>query len=125
MPDHRHSSFMKTFQTFHEKRELRLVRCAKCHEILPYTQRLCQAHPNSELEWVEASGRARLHAYTEYCITYAPAYPAPYLIGMVELEEGPRLVSTIIRKTGRELRMGSELKADFHDDDRLVFVQVS
>lgn len=122
MLDHRHSAFLDTFLTYHEKRELRLARCGTCHEILPYSQRLCQAHPTSELEWVKASGRARLHAFTEYRISYAPAHPVPYVVAMVELEEGPRLVSTIVSESGHELQAGAELKADFDDDDRLIFV---
>jgi len=125
MLDHRHSSFLKTFQTFYEKRKLCLARCGECHEILPYSQRLCQRHPNSDLEWVEASGRARLHAFNEYCISYSPVHPVPYVVAMVELEEGPRLVSTVLQKSGNELRSGSELKAEFNDAGRLVFVPAS
>ncbi|MGX1101256.1 Zn-ribbon domain-containing OB-fold protein [Amorphus sp. MBR-141] len=118
----RHSSFVETFQTFQGKRELHLARCRACHEILPYTQRLCQRHPASTLEWIEATGRARLHTFTEYHISYSPAHPAPYVVAMVELEEGPRLVSTVLQEAGCELRTGLELQASFDNDGRLVFI---
>lgn len=123
MFDHRHSAFLETFRTYQKKRELRLARCGTCHEILAYSQRLCPKHPNSELEWVEASGRASLHAFTEYCIRYSPAHPAPYVVAMIELEEGPRLVSTVYLQGGEDVRTVSQLKADFDDEGRLVFVQ--
>jgi uncharacterized OB-fold protein len=49
------------------------------------------------VEWVAVSGRARLHSYV---ISHRPAPgfedDPPYAIAVVELEEGPRLMSNIV-----------------------------
>ena len=49
------------------------------------------------MEWLAVSGRARLHSYV---ISHRPAPgfegDAPYAIAVVELEEGPRLMTNIV-----------------------------
>jgi uncharacterized OB-fold protein len=49
------------------------------------------------VEWFEASGRGRLHTYV---IAHRPAAgfedAVPYVIAIVELEEGPRMMSNVV-----------------------------
>ena len=50
-------------------------------------------------EWVQVSGRARLHSFT---VVQQPANAAfrddvPYVYAVVQLDEGPRLVSNIVQ----------------------------
>jgi len=49
------------------------------------------------VSWIKATGRARLHTYL---ISHRPAVgfadQAPYAIAVVELEEGPRLMTNIV-----------------------------
>jgi hypothetical protein len=48
-----------------------------------------------ELEWVRVSGRATLHSYV---ISHRPAsgFTPPYVIAIVKLEEGTRMISNIV-----------------------------
>lgn len=47
------------------------------------------------VRWVEASGRARLHSYVISHLR-AQGFDPPYVIAIVELEEGPRLLTNIV-----------------------------
>jgi hypothetical protein len=67
---------------------------------------------------VAASGRARLHTYL---INHrpAPGFEAPYAIAVVELEEGPRLMTNIvgIENTPENLQLDMELQVTFEERD--------
>ena len=58
---------------------------------------LCPGCLSRRVQWVTASGRARLHTFV---INHRPPrhypVPPPIVIGMVELEEGPRMMSHIV-----------------------------
>lgn len=50
---------------------------------------------NRNVEVFEASGRATLHSYVIHHRA-VPGFTAPYAIAVVELEEGPRMMTNII-----------------------------
>jgi uncharacterized OB-fold protein len=77
--------------------ELRIQRCRSCRHHYFYPRRGCPHCGSTDVEWTAASGRARLHTYV---INHRPAPgfedDAPYAIAVVELEEGPRMMSNIV-----------------------------
>ncbi|MGH9029732.1 MAG: Zn-ribbon domain-containing OB-fold protein, partial [Acidimicrobiales bacterium] len=62
-----------------------------------YPRASCPACGCTDVEWITASGRGRLHTYL---INHRPAPgfedDAPYAIAVVELDEGPRMMSNIV-----------------------------
>jgi len=77
--------------------ELRIQRCVDCGEPYFYPRPVCPACGSGNVEWFTASGRATLYSYV---INHraAPGFAddAPYAIAVVQLEEGPRMMSNII-----------------------------
>jgi hypothetical protein len=69
-----------------------------------------------EVEWFQASGNATLYSYV---INHRPApgfeEDAPYAIAVVELEEGPRMMTNIvdIANTPENLLLGMDLRVRF------------
>jgi uncharacterized OB-fold protein len=66
---------------------------------------------------MKVSGRGRLHSYT---IVQQPANPAfrddvPYVYAVVQLEEGPRIVSNIVQADLQVLKVDMPLEAVFDD----------
>jgi uncharacterized OB-fold protein len=66
---------------------------------------------------MQVSGRGRLHSYT---IVQQPANPAfrddvPYVYAVVQLEEGPRLVSNVVQCNPEALKVDMLLEAVFDD----------
>jgi len=79
------------------RRELRLQRCNDCREAYFYPRALCPGCLSNDVEWFTASGRGRVHTFT---IIHAgvpqPPLPIPYVVAIVELEEGPRMMSNLV-----------------------------
>ena len=81
-----------------EEGRLSFQRCAACaHAWLPARSE-CPRCLAREPRWETASGRARLVSWVVYHHAYHDYYATrlPYNVAVVELDEGPRLVSNIV-----------------------------
>lgn len=80
-----------------KKRVLLIQRCNECTLHYFYPRPLCPRCLSRSVSWVTASGRGRLHTFV---INHRPPrkFPVqePFIIGIVELEEGPRMMSNIV-----------------------------
>ena len=78
-------------------RERRLViqRCKACGHHQFYPRPFCLACDSSTLAWVTASGEGRIYSMTTIRVPADPAMPPPYVVAVVELAEGPRLLTNI------------------------------
>jgi uncharacterized OB-fold protein len=81
-------------------RECRLMlpRCRDCGKAFLYPRVVCPFCHGAAIEWFQASGRGRLYAFEIAYQTINKAFKVapPYVLAMVELEEGPRLMSNLI-----------------------------
>ena len=75
--------------------ELLLQRCRTCDSTYFPPQPFCPSCASDDVEIVRATGRGFLYSYV---ITHraAPGFEAPYAIAVVELEEGPRLLTNLV-----------------------------
>ncbi len=77
--------------------KLLLQRCNQCKRFRFYPRFLCPYCSSSAFEWVPASGNGVVHAVT--VVFRAPskafAQDCPYVIALVELEEGVRMMSNV------------------------------
>ena len=76
--------------------ELRLQRCSGCAGGAYFPPRpFCPRCGARDVEVFAATGRGRLYSYV---INHraAPGFEPPYAIAVVELEEGPRLMTNIV-----------------------------
>ena len=99
------------------RHELVMPRCKTCDYLFFYPRSECPHCFSTNLEWVKVSGRGRLHSYT---IVQQPANPAfrddvPYVYAVVQLEEGPRIVSNIVQCNPDTLRVDMPLETVFDD----------
>jgi len=80
-----------------KQHRLLIQRCRDCSEWYFYPRPLCPRCFSRHVEWQPASGRGRLHTFV---INHRPPrnfpVPPPFIIGVVELEEGPRLLTNIV-----------------------------
>jgi len=77
---------------------LMIQHCGHCKSAVFYPRAICPQCWSDALEWQEASGRGRLKSFSEI---WKPGHPGwiqvtPYLVGLVELEEGPTMLSHIL-----------------------------
>ena len=96
--------------------ELLLQRCRDCGKPYFYPRPVCPACGSTDVEWFRASGRATLYSYV---INHRPArgfeVEAPYAIAVVELAEGPRMMTNIVGvpNTPEDLILDMELQVTF------------
>jgi uncharacterized protein len=97
--------------------ELMIQRCGECSSYLAPGSRACTECLGEQLEWVQASGRATLFTFAIMHQRYHPGFfdEIPYNIAVVELEEGPRMNSTITGVANEALRVGMPLLVTFED----------
>ena len=64
---------------------------------LATTKEQCPACLGDSWEWLDATGSGRLISWTIYHLAYHPDFTdrLPYNVALVELDEGPRLVTNI------------------------------
>jgi uncharacterized OB-fold protein len=87
----------KPFWEGTKRRELRLQRCRDCQQFYFYPRPLCRYCLSRNVEWRTVSGRGRLHTFTvNYRAGKNTPLPVPYVIAMIELDEGPRLLSNLV-----------------------------
>ena len=75
--------------------ELRLQRCVSCRQAYFYPRPVCPQCGSWDVEWFTASGDATLHSYV-INERPAPGFTAPYVIAVVSLAEGPRMMTNIV-----------------------------
>lgn len=82
---------------------LLIQRCGACSQAVFYPRARCPHCWSDALSWEVASGTARLKSFSE---VWKPGHPAwieaaPYLVGLVELAEGPTMLSHILAQENR------------------------
>lgn len=77
---------------------LLLQHCLDCGHVQVYQQGLCRECLSGRLEHRAASGRGRVHSYSVVHRAPGPAFrdDVPYAVLLVELEEGPRMISSLV-----------------------------
>lgn len=72
--------------------------CCQCGHRQFYPRTMCMRCLGMELEMVESSGRGEVHAFTIVRRAPSPAFEAdlPYVVALVDLKEGVRMMSTIV-----------------------------
>jgi len=75
--------------------ELRLQRCRSCTRPYFPPQPFCPRCASDDVEVFRASGTGTLHSYV---INHrpAPGFRSPYVLAVVELAEGPRLLTNLM-----------------------------
>jgi uncharacterized OB-fold protein len=107
------------------RHELVVQRCSNCKRFRWPPEIACYGCGSLEHEWAPVSGRATLYTWT---IAHPPLLPyfhqlTPWPIAVVQLEEGPRLVTNLAGIEADAYEIGMALTADFEDiDDGVTLV---
>ena len=90
-----------SYEQFLNEEKLMGTKCKKCGAIFVPSRSICVKCYSSEMEWLQMKGKGTLAAFT--CIAVGPPYMVaegydrqhPYCSGVVELEEGVKVVARI------------------------------
>jgi uncharacterized OB-fold protein len=108
-----------------QRGEFRLPRCTNCRGwVYPFAPVCPECGEIGLFEWVEPSGRATLNSWVIYHRPFGPftVDDVPYAVVEVELEEGPRMISSVVAAT-EPLSVGMRLRVAFRSvTDELTLV---
>lgn len=90
--------------------ELVIQRCGACRSATAQPVVLCPKCGAPALSWEQSSGRGTVYSVT--VVRSGPGRDAPYCVALVDLEEGPRLMSRVEGLPPEEVRIGVAVKAE-------------
>jgi len=93
---------------------LTLKHCKACNTPHFYPRELCPLCYSDDLDWIDAAGGGVIYSYTVAHRAAGPAFAedVPYTIAIIELDEGPRLMSRIVNPDAG-LRIGVRVQVQF------------
>jgi len=93
---------------------LLLQRCDDCGAAQLYARDRCLACRGA-LRWEEASGRGTVYSFTVIRQNYSRPFRdwIPYVVALVDLEEGPRVMTNIVDCEPDDVRIGMAVQARF------------
>ena len=117
IPLPRPSPISKPYWEAGRRHELSVQQCTACKHHVFYPRLNCTNCGGQQLVWVTASGRGTVYTYT---VARRPTHPAfaartPYVIAIVELEEGPRMTTNIVDCNPDSVKIGMAVEAAFED----------
>ena len=94
--------------------ELLIQECPACGNRQFYPRALCTACAATP-EWLTTSGRGSVYTYTVIRQNWSEPFRSmlPYIVAMVELEEGPRLMSNITDCAPEDISVGMPVEVWF------------
>lgn len=97
---------------------LLIQRCSSCGAHQFYPRRHCASCFAPDPDWVEASGQGRLHTFSVVQRSANPEFAGdcPYVLGIIELDEGVRLTARVAGPAGL-LRCDAPVRIVFSDGD--------
>lgn len=97
------------------QRRMKLQKCARCGAFRYPPGPSCPDCLCIEAAWEPISGLGELLSWTVFHRQYLPAFPPPYVVAAVKLQEGPILVSNIAAAERAGLAVGAAV--------RLIYVE--
>jgi uncharacterized OB-fold protein len=100
-----------------QRHELYFQRCRDCGAKRFYPRAVCPVCLSSSTEWVRASGRGTVYTFTVTFQNQAPGFreELPYVLAVVELAEGIRMITNIVGGAPSEMRIGMPVEVVFDD----------
>jgi uncharacterized OB-fold protein len=99
------------------RHELLIQRCAACGHVWHPPLPLCPECHSDAVEWTPVSGRGRLYTYTVvYHATHAAmADKVPYIAALIQLDEGPRVLTNLRNCAEADIQVGMPVALIFEE----------
>ena len=102
-------------------RERRLVirRCRDCGAKHFMARHLCPQCWSDRLEWIDSQGAGTVASFS--IVHRAPTAPfkahTPYVVALIDLDEGPRMFANIIGDDARDVAIGERVRVTYEERD--------
>ena len=94
---------------------LMLQRCTACDAVRFLPAHLCPACWSEGTAWFAAAGRGHVATFTVVHRAPTPAFAdrVPYVVALIDLEEGPRMMTNILGPDALEVAIGDAVTVCF------------
>lgn len=104
-----------------ERNELLIKKCQDCGKTLHPRRLVCSECLSLNLQWTKSSGKGKVYSFS---IVYRPPAPKwqdkiPYIVGIIELEEGVYIFSNILCDT-EKIRVNLPVEVIFEKEEERV-----
>ena len=100
-----------------KQHKFELPRCNACQQFWFPPSQSCPHCLAADFAFVPVSGRGKVFSFVTFHRVYHPAFEqeVPYVVALVELEEGPRLLTNIVGVTPDKVSCEMPVKVVFDD----------
>lgn len=95
------------------------MKCQDCGHVYFYARPLCPKCMSSNTTWIVSAGRGILYSFAINHIPVSDAFAqdVPYITCLVELDEGPRVMTNLVgvRPDPAEVRIGMPVEVVYED----------
>lgn len=97
--------------------KLLIQHCKNCNSLIFYPKKACPECWSENLDWTQASGKAKVTTFTVVKDMVEPRFWAdiPYVLALVELEEGLQMMTRIVECDHDNLKIGMDVEVVFED----------
>lgn len=107
----------KEFWQAAKRHELLIQQCQNCKKNIFFPKVCCPNCLSTDLDWIKASGRGKVYSFSVLYANPPLAFKddLPYVVAIVELEEGVRMYSNIVGCAAEEVECDMPVEVTFDD----------
>jgi uncharacterized OB-fold protein len=94
---------------------LAIQRCPECDEAIFFPRTVCPRCRGGTPEWVDAAGTGTVYSFSVVERSALPGFAdeVPYVVALVELREGVRLMANVVNVPPDRVRIGMPVRVTF------------
>lgn len=98
-----------------QEHKLLIQECQDCKALIFYPKKVCPECWSANVGWTEASGKGTIHTFTVMRDMVEPKFweDLPYVLAMVDLEEGIRMTTRIVGCDPDSIEIGMPVSVIF------------
>ena len=98
-------------------KKLLIQHCKDCNATIFYPRKQCPECWSKNLDWIQASGKAKVYTYSVMMDMVEPIFwgDLPYVLAMVDLEEGVRMTTRIVGCKPEDVTIGMDVEVVFEE----------
>jgi len=103
---------------------LALPKCEDCQKFWFPPSRTCPHCLSANFSFQNVSGKGKIFSFVTFHRVYRPAFAndVPYVVALIELDEGPRLLSNIMGVTHDQVKCEMRVEVVFDDYDEDISI---
>ncbi len=93
--------------------QLLMQQCKDCDRFQFYPRIVCSHCEGDQLSWQPVSGEGSVASFTIVRRGISKAYEAPYVVALVDLKEGPRMMTSVVGCDPESVAVGDTVEVQF------------